>query len=137
MASPFLWPVLEPSALRAPEPVNLGVRDHMLRPTTESPAAKVLGASADPGLVLAVKIVSTMLGGFCLYAALRMTGNVIAQPDFHGAFFLGLFLAMAALGFSFWVPQKYQRRYFAVLGIVIGGMELAINLAIIMKFSSS
>jgi len=26
MASPFLWPVLVPSALRAPAPVNLGVR---------------------------------------------------------------------------------------------------------------
>ena len=26
MASPFFWPVLVPSALRAPAPVNLGVR---------------------------------------------------------------------------------------------------------------
>ena len=109
----------------------------MLRPTSESPAAKILGANADPGLVLAVKIVSTVLGGFCLYAALRMTGDFIAQPDFHGAFLLGLFSAMAAAGFSLWVRQKFQRRYFAVLGIFIGVMELAVNVAIIMKSSSS
>ena len=35
MASPFLWPVLVPSALRAPAPVNLGVsysiRSHSLQ----------------------------------------------------------------------------------------------------------
>ena len=27
MASPFLWPVLVPYALRAPAPVNLGYKD--------------------------------------------------------------------------------------------------------------
>lgn len=109
----------------------------MLRPISDSPSAKVLGANADPGLVLAVKIVSTVLGGFCLYAALQMMGDFIVQPDFHGAFFLGFFSAIAALGFSFWVPQKFQRRYFAVLGIFIGVMELAVNVVIIMKSSSS
>ncbi len=38
MASPFLWPVLVPSALRAPAPINLGVMPHdlqmVLRPDT-------------------------------------------------------------------------------------------------------
>ncbi len=31
MASPFLWPVLVPSALRAPAPVNLGVRPSLMK----------------------------------------------------------------------------------------------------------
>ncbi|TBO27367.1 hypothetical protein EYS42_16850 [Aquabacterium lacunae] len=31
MASPFLWPVLVPYALRAPAPVNLGVRPHKMQ----------------------------------------------------------------------------------------------------------
>ena len=31
----FLWPVLVPSALRAPAPVNLGVRPHLYMPISE------------------------------------------------------------------------------------------------------
>ena len=109
----------------------------MLRPINESPSAKVLESTASPELLLAVKIVSAILGLFCLYAAFRMTGSFIAQPDYDGAFFLGLFCVMAALGFALWVPAKYQRRYFGVVGIAVGVMELIVNLAIIIKFSAS
>jgi hypothetical protein len=89
----------------------------MLRPTSESPAAKALGSQASPELIAFVKILSTALGGFCLF----------------GSIFLGMFLLMAGLGFSFWVPSQHQRLYFSLLAIFLAVMEVAVNIGIAIK----
>ncbi|MGB8883787.1 MAG: hypothetical protein WCC44_07990 [Azonexus sp.] len=105
----------------------------MLRPTSESPAAKVLGSQANPGLIVLVKTLSTALGGFCLYAAFKVLPSFIANPDLHGSIFLGMFLLMAGLGFSFWVPSQRQRLYFSLLAILLAVMEVAVNIGIAIK----
>jgi len=46
MASPFSWPVLVPYALRAPAPVNLGVRQHQIPGAVSKRFASVQAALA-------------------------------------------------------------------------------------------
>lgn len=43
---------------------------------------------------------------------------------------------MAGFGFLIWAPKKYQRTYTAVLGLFIAILEVAVNVAIILKSSS-
>jgi hypothetical protein len=45
MASPFLWPVLVPYALRAPAPVNLGVRPMRNTPHAQAERAAFSAAA--------------------------------------------------------------------------------------------
>jgi hypothetical protein len=105
----------------------------MLRPTSESPAAKALGSQASPELIAFVKILSTALGGFCLFATFNVLPSFVANPDLPGSIFLGMFLLMAGLGFSFWVPSQHQRLYFSLLAIFLAVMEVAVNIGIAIK----
>jgi uncharacterized membrane protein len=44
-----------------------------------------------------------------------------------------MFLLMAGLGFSFWVPSQHQRLYFSLLAILLAVMEVAVNIGIAIK----
>jgi hypothetical protein len=54
MASPFSWPVLVPSALRAPAPVNLGVRLFMPSIAKSVATLRILGDSLIPEEITAI-----------------------------------------------------------------------------------
>lgn len=104
-----------------------------LTPQLEEP---VLSVGTDDGLLLMLKIASAGFAAFCIYVAFRITGDLIVKPDIHDTFVLGIFLAMAGIGFLIWVPKKNQHQYAALLSIFIGVMEIAVNVAIIMKTGS-
>lgn len=43
---------------------------------------------------------------------------------------------MAGLGFLIWAPKKYQRKYALTLSLFIAILEVAVNVAIILKYKS-
>ena len=92
-----------------------------------------LQAPAEDGLLVALKILSAVFGCFCIYVALQITAGLFGNPNAHDAFVLGLFLAMAGIGFLIWAPKKYQRKCAAAISLFIAILEVAVNVAIILK----
>ena len=146
MASPFSWPMLVPSALRAPVPVNQGVRLFVPprhQQTTKSPMQSIasalktgdaktrLGIVADIVSILGVSLATVIGGSFAIAGSLDVPNilgtTIIALLCLAGA----CLVILLYLAGSNWIQEKFATKPSAkvLLSIALWSTFLALVLA--------